>query len=87
MAEIRPQLPHCAVEAGDVAVSARLHHAALHRRQHELGELEAFEPFGHPQVCVKQTLFHRSIRLNSGFGGAGMTSSCPRAQALVLQTR
>jgi len=72
---MRPQLPHRAVEAGDAAVRARLHHAALHRRRRELGESAAFEPFEHPQLCVKQTLFHLSARLCNGHGGTGMASS------------
>jgi hypothetical protein len=55
---MRPQLPHRAVEAGDAAVRARLHHAALHRRRRELGELAAVEPFGEAQLSLKQALFH-----------------------------
>jgi hypothetical protein len=56
-------------------VHARLHHAALHGRLRELGEFAAFEPFGHPQLDVKQTLFHRSTRLCNGLGGRGMAPS------------
>ena len=41
MAEMRPQLPHRAVEAGGIAVRARLHHAALHGRLREFGEFAA----------------------------------------------
>jgi hypothetical protein len=74
MAEMRPQLPHRAVETGDTAVRARLHHAALRRRPRELGEFAAFEALGHPQVCLKQTLFHCSTRLCNGLGGTGTTS-------------
>jgi hypothetical protein len=70
MAEIRPQLPCRAVEAGGT-VRARLHHAALPGRRRELGEFAALKPLGHPQLCVKQTLFHRSSRLCNGFGGLG----------------
>ena len=58
MAEMRPQLPHRAVEAGGIAVRARLHHAALHGRLRELGEFAAVETFGQAQVCLKQALFH-----------------------------
>jgi hypothetical protein len=72
---MRPQLPHGAVEAGDTAVHARLHHAALHGRLRELGEFAAFEPFGHPQLYLKQTLFHRSTRLCNGLGGHGHGTS------------
>src|SRR5450432_5184 len=46
IAEIGPQLTHRAVEIGDVTVRARLHYAALHRRQHELGELASVATFG-----------------------------------------
>ncbi len=37
---------------------ARLHYAALHRRQHELRELASIEAFGQAQVGLKQALFH-----------------------------
>jgi hypothetical protein len=46
IAEIRPELPYRAVQAGDAAVRARLHHAALYRRPRELVELAAFKSFG-----------------------------------------
>ena len=87
---MRPQLPHCAIQAGDTAVPARPHHAALQRRRRELGEFAAFEPFGHPQVCVKQTLFHRSTRLCNGLWRHGhealltQSTGASAADALTL---
>jgi hypothetical protein len=85
IAEIRPQLPYRAVEAGDVAVGARLRHA-LHRRPRELGEFAAFEPVGHPQVCLKQTLFHCSTKPCNGLA-ARHDVSVTTSAGLVLQTR
>jgi hypothetical protein len=66
MAEMRPQLTHRAVEAGDTAVRARLHYAALQGHRRELTEFAAFEPSGYPQLCDKQALFHRPTRLATG---------------------